>query len=259
MEIITDQLGRSVQFNHPLRIVSLVPSQSELLVYLGLEKQLVGVTKFCVFPESLLKEKVVVGGTKKVHIAKIRELKPDIILCNKEENTQEIVSACEAIAPTHISDVKNLEEAYEMMTQYGTIFNKTDKVKRLIEQLKLKENQLKQHNSSLPSKKVAYVIWRNPWMVAGHNTFISFLMELMKFKNMFSNLESRYPVIQLHDLQDADLILLSSEPFPFKKEHITELRKYTNAEIVLVDGTYYSWYGSRLLQSFDYFMQQHFS
>tara|TARA_R110002020_G_scaffold405128_1_gene615157 strand:- start:229 stop:1008 length:780 start_codon:yes stop_codon:yes gene_type:complete len=258
MEIIKDQLGRSVQLDQPSRIVSLVPSQTELLVYLGLENKLLGVTKFCVFPEHLRKEKVVVGGTKKIDIDKIRQLKPDIILCNKEENTQEIVSACEAIAPTHVSEVKTLEEAYEMMTQYGLIFNQVEKAQNLLNELKIKEKQFKKHISSKCPKKVAYMIWRSPWMVAGHNNFINSLLKLMKLENMFSNRESRYPEIELNELQDADLILLSSEPFPFKKKHIAEIRKYTNAQIVLVNGTYFSWYGSRLLQSYDYFMQQRF-
>ncbi len=118
-----DQLGREVILEGvPKRIISLVPSQTELLCYLGLEASIVGITKFCVHPENLRKEKKIVGGTKNVHFDRIRDLSPDIILCNKEENTLEMVLELEKIAPVHISNVISLEDTYQLISQYGEIF-----------------------------------------------------------------------------------------------------------------------------------------
>ena len=98
---ITDQLGRKIKLSQvPKRIVSLVPSQTELLIHLGLEEQLVGITKFCVHPKHLLKTKQIVGGTKNVHFDRVRDLQPDIILCNKEENTQAIVACLLYTSPS---------------------------------------------------------------------------------------------------------------------------------------------------------------
>ena len=123
MSIYKDQLNRPVLINDcPIRIVSLVPSITELLVDLGLEKHLVGITKFCVHPTDLRKRKVVVGGTKSVKLDKIKALNPHLILCNKEENSQEIVHTLEEIAPVHISDINTLEDCYELIKMYGAIF-----------------------------------------------------------------------------------------------------------------------------------------
>jgi len=248
-----DQLDREVEVKTiPKRIVSLVPSQTELLCYLGLEDSLVGITKFCVHPENLRKEKKIVGGTKSVHFDRICALKPDIILCNKEENTPEMVLELEKIAPVHVSNIINLEEVYGLIHQYGEIFNKLSNSNELIDSIKSKRNDLQYDR---PLKKVAYLIWKDPWMAAGGDTFINTLLEINGWDNVFKNFTSRYPKIAIEEINklQTDLILLSSEPYPFQHKHITELNNSTNAEILLVNGEYFSWYGSRLLQAFDYF------
>jgi len=251
---LTDQLDRSLFLDKtPERIVCLVPSLSELLVDLGLESKLVGVTKFCVHPEHLRKEKTVVGGTKAVHFDQILALKPDIILCNKEENTQELVAGCEKIATTHVSDIKNLEDVYVLVMQYGKLFNEMRRAKLLVGSIKRKVAIFRDSVKNTNFQKVAYLIWRKPFMAAGKDTFINYLLEMNGFQNIFTNNESRYPEVELQELVKADLILLSSEPFPFKQKHIDEISTRTKAKIMLVDGEYFSWYGSRLLGAFDYF------
>ena len=123
-----DQLHTVFEFSQtPKRIVSLVPSQTELLIDLGLKKQVVGITKFCTHPTSLRDEKTIVGGTKTIHLDKIRSLQPDIIICNKEENTKEIVALCATIAPVWVSDIYTLENALEMISLLGTLFEKEEK------------------------------------------------------------------------------------------------------------------------------------
>lgn len=253
-----DQLNREIQLSKtPQRIVSLVPSQTELLVDLGLEDNLVGVTKFCVHPQHISKEKEVVGGTKQIKLEKIKALKPDIVLCNKEENTKEIVDLISEYFPVHVSDIETLDDAYEMIQQYGELFSVEEKATILIENIKSEVSDFQNFIKNKPKLKVAYFIWRKPWMVVGGNTFINHLLKLNNFENVYGG-EDRYPEVKLENLKQADLILLSSEPFPFKEKHKIELEAYAEkSSFHFVDGEYFSWYGSRLEAAFRYFKKWH--
>ncbi|MGB1042648.1 MAG: ABC transporter substrate-binding protein [Tenacibaculum sp.] len=256
-----DQIDRVFELTKtPKRIISLVPSQTELLVDLGLEEYIVGVTKFCIHPDYLRKNKTIVGGTKNIKIDVIKALKPDIILCNKEENTKEIVEICEQIAPTHVSDIFTLNDAKELINQYGAILSCHKKAQSIIKELDEKTDDFKSYIKNKEIKSVAYFIWKSPWMVAANNTFINHLLELNNFNNVFKN-KQRYPEIDLEGIlqeKNTDLILLSSEPYPFKEKHITEINKHVkNAKVILVDGEMFSWYGSRLLKAFSYFKKLH--
>ena len=258
---LKDQLNREIKLNTiPKRIVSLVPSQTELLVDLGLEDSIVGITKFCVHPTHLRKEKRIVGGTKQVHYDRISALQPDIILCNKEENTKEMVEALEKIAPVHVSDIFTIEDTITLMTQYGKLFSVEEKALEVTTQLTQLVSGFKDYIKDIPPIKVAYFIWRKPWMVAGHTTIINHLLALNKFDNVFGD-TPRYPEVvieQLKTTHQPDVIFLSSEPYPFKEKHIIELQEIlTNAKIILVDGEYFSWYGTRLLGAFEYFKGLH--
>lgn len=257
MIAVNDQIGRVLRFeNLPKRIVSLVPSQTELLCDLGLEHQLVGVTKFCVHPEYIKSQSTIVGGTKQIHLDKIRELKPDIILCNKEENTKTIVEACEKVCPVHVSDIFTVNDSIELIKQYGALFDKQTKAEEFILSIRKKLEEFNRFIENKPLKKVAYFIWKNPWMVAGNNTLINHLLQLNKFENVYGHL-ARYPEIALEGSNpnaEVELVLLSSEPFPFSEKHINEVQQfYPNATILLVDGEMFSWYGSRLVKAFGYF------
>ncbi|MEX0996511.1 MAG: helical backbone metal receptor [Flavobacteriaceae bacterium] len=256
---ITDALNRKISLSKtPQRIVSLVPSQTELLVDLGLREQIVGVTKFCVHPGNLRKEKKVVGGTKQVHFDKIKNLKPDIILCNKEENTQEMVLELGKIAPVWVSDIKSIEDCCEMILSLGDLLDKNEIASKITQQIKVETKRFSNFINAKPSLKVAYLIWKNPYMAVGDDTFINTLLELNNFKNIFQKKEGRYSEVTLEELKKADLILLSSEPYPFSKKHISEMKTVVNnKKILLVDGEYFSWYGSRILKAFSYFKKLH--
>ena len=250
-----DQLNRVFELSStPKRIISLVPSQTELICDLDLESSLVGVTKFCVHPNHIKKSKTVVGGTKQIKLEKIKELKPDIILCNKEENTKEIVEACEQICAVHVSDIKTTHDCLEMIQQYGLLFNSELEASEIIKAIQNEIKAFSTYISNLPKLKVAYFIWRNPWMVAGKSTFIDYVLKLNNFDNVFSSIE-RYPEVILKELPELDLVLLSSEPYPFKNKHIREVASMLpkNVKVKLVDGEMFSWYGSRLLKAFNYF------
>lgn len=254
---IVDQLHRTLKFKEtPKRIVSLVPSQTELICDLGLESNLVGVTKFCVHPHYIKTDVTVVGGTKQIHLDRIKKLNPDIILCNKEENTKNIVEACELICPVHVSDIFTIDDSLELIKQYGDIFNIENEASLLIAKIKNEVEDFEGFIRDKPTIKVAYFIWKKPWLVAANDTFINHLLDVNKFENVYHS-KTRYPEIELSELKtdnQVELILLSSEPFPFNNSHITEVQVYLpNAKVITVDGEMFSWYGSRLLKAFKYF------
>jgi len=252
--IVRDQLNRTLSFPEtPKRIISLVPSQTELLVDLGLRDCIVGVTKFCVHPPDLRKEVTVVGGTKSIHLDKIAALAPDIIICNKEENTQEIVENCEKIAPVWVSDIKNIADNNEMISLLGCLLNVETTANTLVSAINARMNVFKMRHFKIKNNKVAYLIWKNPFMAAGDDTFINYLLQLIGFKNIFTEKEGRYPEITEEDLINVDTVLLSSEPYPFKDKDVIELKNALDRPVHLVDGEYFSWYGSRLLKAFNYF------
>ena len=251
-----DQLGRTLTFTSiPKRMVSLVPSQTEYLYELGLHEELLGITKFCIHPEGLLKEKKIIGGTKNIDIQKILELKPEVVIANKEENEQEQIEELMQHVPVWISDIYTLQDSYEMMLGLGKLFDKQSEAESIVNKIKTEFAALQKFTKT---KRVAYFIWRNPYMLAGKNTFIHHMLSELGLYNVCNDMErgERYPSISLEALSalQPELIYLSSEPYPFKEKHIEECQKACpNARVQLVDGELFSWYGSRLQHSVRYF------
>lgn len=238
----------------PKRIISLVPSQTELLFDLGLETETIGITKFCVHPLSWFKTKERVGGTKTLNIDKIHQLKPDLIIANKEENVKEQVEELALHYPVWLTDVNNLEDALQMITDIGQITRKHETALNLKNKISRSFRDLKQAPASV---NTAYLIWRNPYMTVGGDTFIHDMLIKCGFRNIFSD-QARYPEINIPELKkkNLELLLLSSEPYPFKQKHIDELStRLAGTKIILADGEMFSWYGSRLLLSAAYFEQ----
>ena len=251
---IVDQFNQSLSFKEtPKRIVSLVPSQTELLVDLGLEGSIVGLTKFCVHPSHIRKTKVVVGGTKKVNFEKIKSLQPDIIICNKEENTKEMVVELQKTTPVWISDIVTVDDSLDMILKLGNLFHVKERASALINEIITERESFLRFTKNSKSFKVAYLIWKNPYMIAGNNTFINELLKLNNFENVCKDSLSRYPEILEDDLKNTDLILASTEPFPFNQNDIDVIQNATKTKVILVDGEYFSWYGSRLKNAFKYF------
>ncbi|WP_194850084.1 ABC transporter substrate-binding protein [Nonlabens antarcticus] len=257
---ITDQCGRIVRLSSsPQRIITLVPSQTELLYDLGLEDKIVGVTRFCVHPERAVKEKRVVGGTKKIVEKRIKELQPDLIICNKEENTKQIVDFCESIASTYVSDISTLEDSLEMIEQVGTLTQTRKQADEITAKIKLAFQDLP--NPKLKNRAL-YLIWKDPYMSVGNDTFIHNMLEKAGFDNVLKN-QTRYPQLNIQEVLNLapDVILLSSEPYNFKVEDGMELcsafAKANKKQPVctIVDGEIFSWYGSRLLKTPDYLIE----
>lgn len=256
LNTFTDQLGRSICLSSPAkRIVSLVPSQTELLYDLGLEEETLGITRFCIHPRSWFRTKTRVGGTKDLHLDLIRALQPDLILANREENRRQQVEALMEEFPVWVSDVSNLGGARDLIVQVAALTGRESRGARILRDLDQAWAELEGwlEPRLLPGSRplTAYLIWKNPWMAAGRDTFISAIMERAGFLNYFSG-RVRYPVIDLEQMEsgDPELLLLSSEPYPFREAQRAELSlRFPRSRVLLVDGTLFSWYGSRLIQT----------
>ena len=254
MRFLTDQMHRTLQVpDRPERIISLVPSQTELLHDLGLGDRVVGITKFCIHPQDWFRSKARVGGTKQVDIDKVRALEPDLIIGNKEENTRADIEALEHEFPVCMSDVRDLPGALDMVRDVGKLTGTATQALEIAKRIADGFAALE----PLPQRpSVAYLIWRKPWMAAGGGTFIHDMLQRIGLDNVFADRPERYPELSPAELAaaDPDLVLLSSEPYPFKEEHIAELNMLLpGCPVRLVDGEAFSWYGSRLLMSPDHF------
>jgi ABC-type Fe3+-hydroxamate transport system substrate-binding protein len=250
MHSLTDQMHRTIQVPaHPQRIISLVPSQTELLYDLGLGDRVVGITKFCIHPESWFKTKHRVGGTKKVDLAKVRALQPDLIIGNKEENSRPDIEALAQEFPVWMSDVRDLEGALDMIRRIGEVTGTSNDATRLSAGI---EHAFAGLNPTTPPRSAAYLIWRDPLMVAAGRTFISDMLHRAGFTNAFAHRNERYPEVTPAELAaaDPDVILLSSEPYPFSEKHLTGFNMICpGTPVRIVDGELFSWYGSRLLHT----------
>lgn len=250
MRSVSDQMNRTLQVpGHPERIISLVPSQTELLHDLDLGDRVVGITKFCVHPEAWFRSKARVGGTKQVDMDKVRALKPDLIIGNKEENTQADIEALEQEYPVWMSDVRDLDGALNMIRRVGLLTGTTRRSEALVSGI---ERAFAGLRPLTPPRSAAYLIWRDPLMVAGGDTFINDMLHRAGFSNAFALRKERYVEITPAELAaaDPDMILLSSEPYPFAEKHIIHFNMICpGTPVRLVDGEPFSWFGSRLLHT----------
>lgn len=256
MRYFTDQLQRTVAMPvwPPKRIISLVPSQTEYLADLELGVEVIGITKFCVHPRKWFEEKTRIGGTKTLNIPKIVALKPDLIIGNKEENDVSQIGLLEQEHPVWMSDIYTLQDALKMMAALGDLCNREHASNIISSKVEVAFSQLR---APVKLKRAVYLIWRRPYMAAAGHTFIDDMMRKAGFENVFRDL-TRYPEVSEQMLAEAqpEVLLLSSEPYPFKEKHLLELKAVCpKAEVVLVDGELFSWYGSRLLKSPAYFDQ----
>lgn len=235
-----------------MKIVSLVPSITEALFDLGLtENEVVGRTKFCIHPHDKIKNVPIIGGTKNINIEKIKALQPDLILANKEENVKDQVEALMDDYKVMVTNIDTIEDNYYLLKNLGKLLGKEDRAQLF--NLKIYDvlNQAKLD----ASVKAAYLIWKNPYMTIGSDTFIHRILTEIGFENIFKD-KIRYPQITTEDLADADVIMLSSEPFPFKEKHIEELQAfYPDKKIIIVDGEAFSWYGTHIAKCEEYFRE----
>lgn len=233
-----------------MKVISLVPSITEALFDLGVtEHKIIGRTKFCIHPKEQIKNIPIIGGTKNLNIDKIKSLHPDLIIANQEENTKEQVESLMPHFKVMVTHIETIEDNYYLLKNLGHIFHQEEKAQAY--NLKIYE-VLAQAKIQTPLK-TAYLIWKNPYMTIGSDTFIHHILKEIGFENYFGH-RTRYPEISIEDLADVDLIMLSSEPYPFKEQHIAELKAYyPNKRIIIVDGEAFSWYGTHIAKCEKYF------
>jgi ABC-type Fe3+-hydroxamate transport system substrate-binding protein len=260
----TDAVGRTIDIiNKPNRIISLCPSQTETLIDLGAEKELVGITKYCIHPAEKVQYITKVGGTKNPDVDLIRQLAPDLIIAEKEENKPETIAELEKFSPVYVTNIESIHDVIPMITVLSELLQATERAATLINQIQQGiERQQKKIVTTTP-KKVIYLIWRKPYMAVSNNTYIhSIITELCGWQNAVTDVtflaKSRYPTITpaMFAELNPDYIFLSSEPYPFKEKHIAEIQLLApRATVKLVDGEMFSWYGSRILKAFEYLHQ----
>lgn len=236
-----------------MRIVSLVPSLTELVLDLELEKYLVGRTKFCIHPHNKIQSVPKIGGTKNVNVQAVLDLKPDLVLANKEENSKEDIEALMQSTFVHITDIPNYEKALLSILEIGKLTNRIEKSKALVDTIEDEFSEL--NRLSIKNNKVCYLIWNDPLMSIGKDTFINSMLDLCGLENIFHD-QNRYPTTSEAEIKSKtpNFIFLSSEPFPFKETHVEMYQNlFPDSKVMLVDGEFFSWYGSRMVLAADYF------
>jgi ABC-type Fe3+-hydroxamate transport system substrate-binding protein len=257
-EICIDQIGHRMHLPAEIRtIVSTVPSQTEWLFDMGLGERIVGVTKFCIHPLEACKSKMQIGGTKQLKLDLIHQLNPDLIIANKEENTSSDIEALQQRHAVWTSDIVSLNDSYDMMIRLGGLLQCQERAESMVSDIKV-------GFSDMPQRKplrALYLIWNDPWMAAGTSTFIHSMMVAAGFSNVTDQLtNSRYPIVSVQDVLELapEVILLSSEPFPFDHRHQKQFEaQFPTIRIQLVDGEIFSWYGSRMKRAPAYFNKLH--
>ncbi len=239
---VIDQMGREVTFHSPpKRIVSLVPSQTEFLIEVG--APVIGRTKFCIHPKERIGKIPSVGGTKKFNFDVIHSLEPDLIVGNKEENEKKGIERLATRYPVWMSEIYSIDEAYKMMAALGSICQVDQKTNLVLEECKSGLDRVWNSRSG----KALYLIWKNPWMAVGKGTFIDDMLQHLGYQNLVQS--DRYPTLSDEEIAalNPDVILLSTEPFPFREKHLLEVQaEFPNSQVQLADGELFSWYGTRL-------------
>ncbi len=249
---VHDALGRCITYSYPpKRIISLCPGITDTLFALNLKKEVVGRTRYCIHPSDEVKDVKAVAGTKDMNLEAILQLAPDLIILEKEENTKAMVEVLEQHIPVYVAEVQTVDEAYAMIENLGDVTDRKDEAHRLVTDIQSGFNSL----VGLTSGSVMYVIWKKPFMAAGKTTYIDSLLERLGFSNPVAALPGRYPELTTHAIQNAnpDMVLLASEPYPFKEKHIPEFQTLLPSATVLpIDGEMF-WYGPRMLEATSYF------
>jgi hypothetical protein len=239
------------------RIVSLVPSITELLVDLGLAAQLVGRTHYCIHPAEAVQKIASLGGTKKISLPKLRALGATHAILNVDENTVEMAEAIRGVVPhvivTHPLGPDDNPRLYRLM---GALFGRAREAEALVAAYQAARARLAQAARSLPARRALYLIWREPWMTVSHETYIARLLALVNWTTVGHDAMQRYPEVPMTDafLAGTDLVLFSTEPYAFTEADVAAFRAAHPAgpPAALIDGEYASWYGSRAIKAMDY-------
>jgi len=249
---VVDHLQRTIHYRFPpQQIISLAPAITNTMYHLNINKEIVGRTRFCIHPKDKVDQALNIGGTKDIKLNRIHRLNPDLVIAEKEENTKEIVEQLEQYYPVYVFEVQSIADALRMINDLGNIIHRQKEA----HQLRHRINELFKELPKIQQKRVAYVIWKRPFMVVGKQTYINSLLNEMGFINPFTTFDSRYPEVTIEDLKRAqlDYIFLATEPYPFRDEDISSMKEMLpNVKPLIVDGEMF-WYGFTMTQAVSYF------
>lgn len=251
-----DDIGQVLYFEKlPQKIISLVPSITATFFDLHAEDLLVGRTKFCIHPVPEVDAVPIVGGTKHILLDKIVALQPDIIICNQEENTLDTFERLQQQQiPVFVNETKTIPDNSKLISQLGMITGKTEAAQQLCLRI---ERELDTVKNLFSGNKAIYLIWKGPCMSVGNDTFIHSILQHIGLDNCMKKY-SRYPELTIEEIVDIapDYLLLSTEPYPFKQQHVEYFQELLpHTKVILVQGEYFSWYGSKMQGAAEYFKQ----
>jgi ABC-type Fe3+-hydroxamate transport system substrate-binding protein len=239
----------------PQRIVSLIPSTTELLCDLGLADRLVGVTAYCVEPRAIVRSKARIGGEKNPDLERIRALAPDLVVANVEENVRAHVDALRAWGiPVWVTYPRTVDDSLRMIRDLGEVTGACARAAAMLEQLEEVVARGRAGEGQRARVRVFYAIWRDPYMTISGDTYISDVLATCGAANVFADRAERYPAVSLEEMaaRAPDVILLPDEPFRFRRIHVADFESYVDVPAVregrvhLVDGKPFSWHGRRL-------------
>lgn len=254
--ILVDAAGqRHGRHAGPARIVSLVPSLTELVCDLGLTDQMVGRTGFCIHPREILKRIPKVGGTKDVNLARLRELEPTHVIVNIDENRRECVEEIVEFVPhVIVTHPCAPEDNLAVFRLFGAIFGRDVEAEALALDLQAALAEARAVGASLSPERVLYLIWRDPWMSVARSTYISATLATVGWQSWPASEEPRYPAFDWDApwLGEVSRVFLSSEPYSFRDKHVAEVEGLSGRPAALIDGEMTSWYGSRAARGLRY-------
>jgi ABC-type Fe3+-hydroxamate transport system substrate-binding protein len=252
---VRDDLGDEVVLTEiPRRIVSLVPSMTETVIDLGAADRLVGITRYCVHPAEVVARIPRVGGTKGFSFEKIASMKPDLVLANKEENRKHHVERLRKTYRVFVSHPRTVEEAVGMVRSIGALTGRSVEASEFAASC---DRVLASLEPSVvePSLRTLCMIWREPWMAAGADTYMNALLARVGFDNVFAPADGHYPKTTLAEIVERkpDVIILPDEPYAFGAENKEHMERYVKdhggaARAVLFDGSLLTWFGTRTLK-----------
>lgn len=244
------------------RIISLVPSETETLYYLGAAERIVGITEYCIHPRPLYKSRPRVGGPKTPKFERIRELAPDLILASKEENTREAVEELRGIAPTYVCEVITLDDAQNLMAALGILVGEEENAARFNATIETARQRFSDKPPGYQFRRALYLVWKQPYRGISEQTYIFHLLSASGLKPLvFPELPSRYPELTSEVIAQsgAELVIFPDEPFNFTYRDIDEfseafpqLPAVTNHALFKVDGATLCWYGYRTTYALEY-------
>ncbi len=234
-----------------MRIVSLVPSLTELVCELGLAQQLVGRTGFCVHPANVVRSVPKVGGTKTVNLGKVRALEPTHVILNVDENLKETADALAEFVPNLVvTHPLAPEDNPALYRQFGSTFGREHDAESLCVRFQRAYDAVAA--GSYPERRVLYLIWKDPWMTVSRDTYISRTLRLFGLRTLPEAAGERYPRLDDLNMDGVDLVLLSSEPYRFGEKHLAQITTLTGKPALVIDGEMTSWYGPRAVAGLVY-------